>query len=183
MRLTRGVQCLTTSGPKGRPKNLVRLNRLLTIERPFLKPGMNATVQISAVSKQNVLVLSKEAILSFRNRKMVRVIGEDGQPGRPQPVSTGVSSFDKTEIISGLEEGQVVSIGGMGGRGGSSNMERFRRMMSNPASTMRRMQGDLVVVAADVVVVVAAVKVDTYGWEHREWERGIFSITPVATFI
>jgi HlyD family secretion protein len=111
------------------------------IERPFLKPGMNATVQISAVNKQNVLVLSKEAILSFRDRKMVRVIGADGQPGRPQPISTGVSSFDKTEIISGLEEGQAVSIGGFGGRGDSSNMERFRRMMNNPASTMRRMQG------------------------------------------
>jgi HlyD family secretion protein len=111
------------------------------IERPFLKPGMNATVQISAVNKQNVLVLSKEAILSFRDRKMVRVIGADGQPGRPQPISTGVSSFDKTEIISGLEEGQAVSIGGFGGGGSASDRERFRRMMNNPAATMRRMQG------------------------------------------
>ena len=111
-------------------------------ERPFLKPGMNATVQIFAVSKQNVLVLPKEAILSFRDRNMVRVIGADGQPGRPQPVSTGVSSFDKTEVISGLEEGQVVIIGSFGEGGGAfNNREGFRRMMNNPAATMRRMQG------------------------------------------
>ena len=106
---------------------------------PFLKPGMNATVEIAATSKRNILVLPNEAILSFGTRKMVRVIGEDGQPGRPQPIEAGVSSFDTTEIISGLDEGQTVAVGGFDRRGGG-DMERFRRMMGNPASTMRRMQ-------------------------------------------
>ena len=108
-------------------------------DTPFLKPGMNATVEIAATSKRNILVLPNEAILSFGNRKMVRVIGTDGQPGRPQPVEAGVSSFDTTEIISGLSEGQTVAVGGFDRRGGG-DMERFRRMMGNPASTMRRMQ-------------------------------------------
>ena len=108
-------------------------------DTPFLKPGMNATVEISAASKQNILVLPNEAILNFGGRKMVRVIGEDGQPGRPQPIEAGVSSFDRTEIISGLNEGQAVALGGFQ-RGGGGDMERFRRMMGNPASTMRRMQ-------------------------------------------
>lgn len=108
-------------------------------DTPFLKPGMNATVEIAATSKRNILVLPNEAILSFGNRKMVRVIGEDGQPGRPQPVEAGVSSFDRTEIISGLNEGQAVAVGGFERRGGG-DMERFRRMMGNPASTMRQMQ-------------------------------------------
>ena len=108
-------------------------------DTPFLKPGMNATVEIAATSKRNILVLPNEAILSFGNRKMVRVIGADGQPGRPQPVEAGVSSFDTTEIISGLSEGQTVAVGGFDRRGGG-DMERFRRMMGNPASTMRRMQ-------------------------------------------
>ena len=108
-------------------------------DTPFLKPGMNATVEIAATNKRNILVLSNEAILSFGNRKMVRVIGADGQPGRPQPIEAGVSSFDRTEIISGLNEGQAVAVGGFDRRGGG-DMERFRRMMGNPASTMRRMQ-------------------------------------------
>jgi hypothetical protein len=109
---------------------------------PFLKPGMNASVEISAASKQNVLLLANEAILSFGNRKMVRVIGEDGQPGRPQPITAGVSGFDKTEIISGLEEGQVVAIGGPQSGGPGGRGDDFRRQkMQNPASTMQRMQG------------------------------------------
>ena len=108
-------------------------------DTPFLKPGMNATVEIAATNKRNILVLPNEAILSFGNRKMVRVIGADGQPGRPQPIEAGVSSFDRTEIISGLNEGQIVAVGGFERRGGG-DMERFRRMMGNPASTMRRMQ-------------------------------------------
>ena len=108
-------------------------------DTPFLKPGMNATVEISATSKRNILVLPNEAILSFGGRKMVRVVGEDGQPGRPQPIEAGVSSFDRTEVISGLDEGQAVALGGFQ-RGGGGDMDRFRRMMGNPASTMRRMQ-------------------------------------------
>ncbi len=107
---------------------------------PFLKPGMNASVQISAVNKIDILTLPAEAVLDMRGRKMVRLVGEDGQPGRPQPIVAGVSSFDKIEIVSGLTEGDVVVIGGFGGGGGGGNDWR-RRMMQNPASTMRRMGG------------------------------------------
>ena len=107
---------------------------------PFLKPGMNATVQISAVNKTDILTLPPEAVLDMRGRKMVRIVGEDGQPGRPQPIVAGVSSYDKIEIISGLTEGDVVAIGGVQ-RGGGGGEDWRRRMMQNPASTMRRMTG------------------------------------------
>ena len=107
---------------------------------PYLKPGMNATVQISAVNKTDILTLPPEAVLDMRGRKMVRIVGEDGQPSRPQPIVAGVSSFDKIEIISGLTEGDVVAIGGVQ-RGGGGGEDWRRRMMQNPASTMRRMTG------------------------------------------
>ena len=106
---------------------------------PFLKPGMNASVQISAVNKTDILTLPTEAVLDMRGRKMVRIVGADGQPGRPQPVVTGVNSYDKIEIISGLAEGDVVVIGGFERGGGGEDWRR--RMMQNPASTMRRMGG------------------------------------------
>ena len=108
---------------------------------PFLKPGMNAGVQISAVNKKGILTLPTEAVLDMRGRKMVRIIGADGQPGRPQPIVTGVNSFDKIEIVSGLAEGDTVVIGGAGPGGGGSGGDWRRRMMQNPASTMRRMTG------------------------------------------
>ena len=108
---------------------------------PFLKPGMNASVKISAVNKIDILTLPTEAVLDMRGRKMVRLIGAEGQPGRPQPIVTGVNSYDKIEIISGLAEGAVVAIGGfMPGEGGGRSAEWRQRMM-NPASTMRRMTG------------------------------------------
>ena len=108
---------------------------------PFLKPGMNATVQISAVNKTDILTLPPEAVLDMRGRKMVRIVGEDGQPGRPQPIVAGVSSFDKIEIISGLTEGDVVAIGGFAPGGGGGRSAEWRQRMMNPASTMRRMTG------------------------------------------
>ncbi len=106
---------------------------------PFLKPGMNASVQISAVNKIDILTLPTEAVLDMRGRKMVRIVGADGQPGRPQPVVTGVNSYEKIEIISGLTEGDIVAIGGFERGGGGEDWRR--RMMQNPASTMRRMTG------------------------------------------
>ncbi|MCY3740928.1 MAG: efflux RND transporter periplasmic adaptor subunit [Candidatus Poribacteria bacterium] len=106
---------------------------------PFLKPGMNASVQISAVNKTGILTLPTEAVLDMRGRKMVRIVDADGQPGRPQPVVTGVNSYEKIEVISGLAEGDVVAIGGF--ERGSGAEDWRRRMMQNPASTMRRMGG------------------------------------------
>ncbi len=108
-------------------------------KKPFLKPGMNASVQISAVNKTGILTLPTEAVLDMRGRKMVRIIGQDGQPGRPQSIVVGVSSFDKIEIISGLVEGDIVALGGF--QQGNERSEMFRRMMQNPASTVRRMGG------------------------------------------
>ncbi len=107
---------------------------------PFLKPGMNASVEIALANKQGVLLVPNEAILSMGSRKMVRPIGADGVPGRPQPIVAGVSGFDKTEVVSGVEEGQVVAVGGFQPGAGGDNAQ-WRRMMQNPASTMRRMQG------------------------------------------
>ena len=121
------------------PENTSSIPQPEPTKKPFLKPGMNASVQIAAVSKTGILTLPSEAILDMRGRKMVRPIGEDGLPGRPQPIVVGVNSFDKVEIISGLAEGDVVAIGGF--ERGSSGSEMFRRMMSNPASTVRRMGG------------------------------------------
>ncbi|MCG9126674.1 efflux RND transporter periplasmic adaptor subunit [Candidatus Poribacteria bacterium] len=110
-----------------------------SVKMPFLKPGMNAGVKISAVNKTGILTLPAEAILDMRGNKMVRKIGLDGQPERPLSIVVGVSSFDKVEVISGLVEGDLVAIGGF--QSGNERSEMFRRMMSNPANTVRRMGG------------------------------------------
>ena len=125
--------------PVEEPQTQAQPEETQDTKMPFLKPGMNASVQISAVNKIGILTLPTEAVLDMRGRKMVRIISADGQPGRPQPVVTGVSSFDKIEIISGLTEGDSVALGGFQPGGGGEDWRR--RMMQNPASTMRRMTG------------------------------------------
>ena len=125
--------------PAEEPQTQAQPEETQETKMPFLKPGMNASVQISAVNKIGILTLPTEAVLDMRGRKMVRIVGADGQPGRPQPVVTGVSSFDKIEIISGLTEGDSVALGGFQPGGGGEDWRR--RMMQNPASTMRRMTG------------------------------------------
>lgn len=125
--------------PSPPPIDITQQEQTESVKMPFLKPGMNASVKISAVSKTGILTLPTEAVLDMRGNKMVRKIGPDGQPERPLPVVVGVSSFDKVEIISGLAEGDLVAIGGF--QRGNAGSEMFRRMMSNPASTVRRMGG------------------------------------------
>lgn len=125
--------------PAEEPPTEVQPTETEASKMPFLKPGMNASVQISAVNKTDILTLPTEAVLDMRGRKMVRIVGADGQPGRPQPVVTGVNSYEKIEIISGLAEGDIVVIGGFARGGGGEDWRR--RMMQNPASTMRRMGG------------------------------------------
>ncbi len=66
----------------------------------ILKPGMNAAVEITAASANNALLVPNEAIMDFRGRKMVRVVGEE----RPRRVETGASNWEKTAIISGLDD-------------------------------------------------------------------------------
>ncbi|HIE25844.1 TPA: efflux RND transporter periplasmic adaptor subunit [Candidatus Poribacteria bacterium] len=106
-----------------------------------LKPGMNAEVEIMAASAQNVLLVPNEAIMNFGGRQMVRVVGEE----RPRRVETGASNWEKTEIISGLSEGEEVVIAGASGLGGSGMdpFARFReRLRRDPSAGLRMMRGE-----------------------------------------
>ncbi|HID56786.1 TPA: efflux RND transporter periplasmic adaptor subunit [Candidatus Poribacteria bacterium] len=77
----------------------------------ILKPGMNATVEITVADKKGVLLLPNEAIKEVRGRKLVIPV-VNGKPGRPRMIETGVTDYEYTEVISGLSEGDVVMIGG-----------------------------------------------------------------------
>jgi len=111
----------------------------LTSQSDQLKPGMKAAVKIMAASAQNALLVPNEAIMNFGGRQMVRIVGEES----PRPVEIGASNWEKTEIVSGLDEGEVVVISGGSGPGGGGQdfMERFReRMRRDPSSGLRMMQ-------------------------------------------
>ena len=74
--------------------------------------GMNASVTILLEIKENVLIVPAQAVQSDNGRDVVMVMGEDQTGTMEVPVTTGITNGNQTEIISGVEEGQVVLITG-----------------------------------------------------------------------
>ena len=74
--------------------------------------GMNASVTMLLEIKENVLIVPAQAIQSDKGREVVTLLGQDQMTTTSVPVSIGITNGDRTEIISGLEEGQVVLIPG-----------------------------------------------------------------------
>lgn len=73
-----------------------------------IKGGMSATATITIDSRENVLTVPAEALITNNGRQMVRVV-ENGQPA-PRPVEVGLNDGARAEIISGLSEGDQVVV-------------------------------------------------------------------------
>lgn len=79
----------------------------------FMRSGMTANVTFEINKKVNVLSISTEAIKNQKGRSLVLVAAESGDPKDPPreiSVETGVSDGKRTEITSGLSEGQRILI-------------------------------------------------------------------------
>jgi len=85
---------------------------VVRIENPGheLKPGMFARVNVLLQRKQNVLLVPQAALLRGSDRAHVFVV--EGDVARKRTVQTGLSSGDSLEVLSGLEHGQAVVVGG-----------------------------------------------------------------------
>lgn len=72
------------------------------------RPGMGATMKVQTIQKSGVLLIPNRALKSVGTRKAVHIVAP-GDP-RDQIVETGVTDGTDTEIISGLNEGDQVSL-------------------------------------------------------------------------
>ena len=95
----------------GRPTNLNDSNG--TRIKPAI--GMNASVTMLLEIKEDVLIVPARAVQSNNGREVVTVMSQDQTKTTNVPVRTGITNGDQTEIISGLEEGQVVLLPGASG--------------------------------------------------------------------
>lgn len=83
-------------------------------EESKLKSGMNASIEIYILSKDNVLLAPAIAFQSVRdpqakaNERVVLV--KDGNQSVTKTVTTGLSDFRQIEILDGLQEGDVLLI-------------------------------------------------------------------------
>ena len=94
-----------------------------------LKPGLTANVTIYTLDRQDVCAVPSKALRFVPDTELLSKLGlsvsgvpagtaasgtvwvVDGQTVRPVSVSTGVSDGDVTEIISGIQEGELVALG------------------------------------------------------------------------
>lgn len=77
-------------------------------ERILLPPGASADVEIISETKEGVLTLSSRALLGRGGDRYVYKI--EGGRIHKMPVTVGVSGYDTSEIISGLQEGDRVAL-------------------------------------------------------------------------
>jgi RND family efflux transporter MFP subunit len=78
---------------------------------PALPIGTPVQAEIIGDSQTNVLAVPSLAVFHDGDQIFVVVAGEDGR-ARRQPVSTGIVTRDKTQIMSGLKAGDLVILSG-----------------------------------------------------------------------
>lgn len=78
-------------------------------EKELLRPEMTANVDIIAAARDNVLSVPAEAIVRRKGKPHVTVVGADGAQD-DRPVETGISDGQKTELTSGISEGEKVVV-------------------------------------------------------------------------
>ena len=75
-----------------------------------LPTGLNATVEVIAGSAENVLLVPTEALREIAPGEYAVFVVVDGQPQMRQ-VEVGLMDYSYAEIVSGLEQGDLVSTG------------------------------------------------------------------------
>ncbi|MDM7938212.1 MAG: efflux RND transporter periplasmic adaptor subunit [Cyanobium sp. CZS 48M] len=80
-----------------------------------LRSGMNLTANVLVGQRPSALLIPTPAIVSERSGTGVMVPGGDGRP-RFRPVQVGATIGTRTEVVSGLKEGDRVYVSAPGGR-------------------------------------------------------------------
>ena len=77
----------------------------------FYKPGMFANVDVVLESQQNVLIIPSAAITVVNDETIIYKL--NGNVSHPVKVKTGISNIKNTEILTGLNEGEIIVTLGM----------------------------------------------------------------------
>lgn len=85
-----------------------------------LRPGMTVDVSVLTAAREDVLIVPDSAIDRSGGKTVVQVLPEGAEEPVDRDVEVGVTDWENTEIISGVEEGETVVLpmaGGFGGNG------------------------------------------------------------------
>mgnify|MGYP000851170038 CR=1 FL=1 len=94
-------------------QNVVTFEVRIEVEdenKTLLKPEMTTNVTIVVADKTGVLTVPYNAIARERGKSFVNFALADGQPGEKVPVQLGITNGESYEVISGLNEGDTVTV-------------------------------------------------------------------------
>jgi macrolide-specific efflux system membrane fusion protein len=73
-----------------------------------VKIGKNATISLTLEKQENVIVIPKQLINNFANRKFVNVLKDNIREERD--IEVGIQNDTEAEVIKGLEEGELIIV-------------------------------------------------------------------------
>lgn len=145
--------------------SVVTYEVVITAHNPDLKlkPGLTANVTIFTLEKENALAIPTKALRFIPDAEQLSPLGitfqaaaETTMPGKrqvwvksgnelqPRWVTTGAASGDKTEIVEGLSDGEVIAVDMVlqGGKPTAPQGERSPFMPSPPDKDKKRINSD-----------------------------------------
>lgn len=75
-----------------------------------LKSGMNTTIEITIVRKNGTLLVPAMALQAMEKKNSYQVLLKKEGKFKPHPVEVGLLDFKNAEVMSGLQEGDVIGI-------------------------------------------------------------------------
>jgi RND family efflux transporter MFP subunit len=83
----------------------------ITDPKDSIRPTMTANVDIVVDKAENILAVPNSAIKPYEGGKAVQIIDPETKTAKYIPVEVGIKSPERTQIISGIEEGAEVITG------------------------------------------------------------------------
>jgi multidrug efflux pump subunit AcrA (membrane-fusion protein) len=103
---------VTRIAPKGvNASNVVTFEvkmEIVSENKTLLRPEMTANIKIVAARKDDALTVPSDAVSHKDKQTVVTVLNGESQEDRP--VEVGINNSQQVEVLSGLEEGQVVVV-------------------------------------------------------------------------
>lgn len=121
----------TISNKANIQQNVVYYTVYIDVDSPegLLKPTMTARVSFNIGERNNVVVIPIMAVKDTKGQRTVQALGADGKV-QAVKITTGLSSEDQIEVLTGLKEGDTLMLpmgkGAAAGGGAPGGMNIFR---------------------------------------------------------
>lgn len=90
----------------------IAIDRLTGDQKKSIRLGMSANLSIIVYENPKALMVPLDGVMIRKNKKFVQVIRQGSKIPEKVQVTTGMTTLDSVEILSGLEPGDQIVLGG-----------------------------------------------------------------------